>query len=485
MALTVNTNVASLNAQRNLGASQGTLSKSLQRLSSGLRINSAKDDAAGLAISNRMSSQIRGLNQAVRNANDGISLAQTAEGALGEATNILQRIRELSIQSANDSNSSSDRQSLQQEVAQLQQELNRIADSTTFSGKKLFDGTFTAQKFHVGSEANETISFSIKNTRADQIGSNTITTGGTITAATTAAADKSAGNNVANATLAISGPLNTTAENVSVTANDSARTIAAAVNGKSGLTGVEADARTTATLESVGSAGSVSFNLYGSNSSAVVITAAISDTSDLSGLADAINARSASTGITAISNGNNISLANEDGYDIAVENYAGGQISLKGASGSAVQLTGGGSTDTSVVGGTVTFKSSEAFSVSGGSGSELALSNSGASALSDVAAINISTQTGANSALDVIDGAVSYIDDVRGRLGAVQNRFESTIANLQSVSENVAAARSRIVDADFASETASMTKAQILQQAGVAMLAQANQLPQAALSLLQ
>jgi flagellin len=485
MALTVNTNVASLNAQRNLGNSQGVLNRSLQRLSSGLRINSAKDDAAGLAISNRMSSQIRGLNQAVRNANDGISLAQTAEGALGEATNILQRIRELSIQSANDSNSTSDRQSLQQEVSQLQQELNRIADSTTFSGKKLFDGSFTAQKFHVGSEANETISFSIKNTRADAIGSNQVAgsaAAGSMQDAIDSATSLGASTNaVANQTLTMSGALGS--DTFAVTAGMTAKEIADGVNTKTATTGVEADARTVVTMDGLSANGTVTFNLFGSNTTDVQISASVT-TTDLSNMADAINSRTASTGITAVSNGNTITLTNEDGYDIGVESFTGANINFKGAEGTASVLTSGG-TNSSMAGGQVTFKASESFSVATSAGTTLLTAASVSSTLQDVASIDISTQTGANAALDSVDAAVSYIDDVRGRLGAVQNRFESTIANLQSVSENVAAARSRIVDADFAAETANMTKAQILQQAGVAMLAQANQLPQAALSLLQ
>ena len=497
--LSVNTNLASLNAQNNLGKSQGMLAQSLQRLSSGLRINSAKDDAAGLAISNRMTSQVNGLNQAVRNANDGISLAQTAEGALAESTNILQRIRELSVQSANDSNSSTDRASLQDEVSQLQQEINRIADSTTFNGKALFDGSFTAQKFQVGAEANETISFSIKATTATDIGNNTVTTDGTITAATTAAASlggAASGNNNAGATLAISGPLNTSAESVTVTALDSAATIASSINAVSSTTGVEADARTVATLDGAVGTGAVSFNLYGTNSfgtskDPVTINATISDITDLSGLADAINSRSASTGITATSNGSSVELVSEAGDDIGIEDWSGNTIDMTGImadgseSGAGVTLGGATTTDSSVVGGYVTLKSSQAFSVSGGTGATISLSNSGASDLTSVADIDISTQAGANSALDTVDGALAYIDDVRGRLGAVQNRFDSTIANLQSVAENVTTARSRITDADFAMETANLTKAQILQQAGVAMLSQANQLPQVALSLLK
>ena len=285
MALTINTNVASLNAQRNLGNSQGALAKSMQRLSSGLRINSAKDDAAGLGISDRMTSQIRGINQAVRNANDGISVAQTAEGAMGEITNILQRMRELTIQSANDSNSASDRESLQSEVDELISEIDRIADTTEFNESKLLDGTGGTLTFQVGA----------RGTSNDQI--------------------------------------------------------------------------------------------------AISLAALDMNTNVLSGSGMTIGAIDIGSGF-------------------------------------------------------------------GGAASEVA------------------------SVLNAIDGAIATVDTARGTLGAVQNRFESTIANLSNIAENVTAARSRILDADVAQETSNMTKYNILQQAGVSILAQANQAPQLALSLL-
>lgn len=280
MAIVINTNVASLNAQRNLTKTQSDLSTSMQRLSSGLRINSAKDDAAGLAISDRMTSQIRGLNQAARNANDGISMAQTAEGALQETTNLLQRMREIAVQAANDTNTSDDRQSLNAEFAQLQSEIDRIANNTQFNSQNLLDGTFdssgtgTAAVFHVGANANQTIS---------------------------------------------------------------------------------------------------------------------------------------------------VSVAQADAATLAV----------------------------------------------------------------DSASIDVTSRANANTAIGTIDTAIGSIDVVRGDLGAIQSRMESTIANLTNVAENLSASRSRIMDADVAMETSAMTRANILQQAGVSVLAQANQTPQLALSLLQ
>jgi flagellin len=262
MAMTINTNIAALNAQRNLGRTQGALNKSLQRLSSGLRINSAKDDAAGLAISNRMGAQIRGLDQAARNANDGISVAQLAEGAMQESTNLLQRIRELSIQSANASNSGTDRSSLQAEVNQLQQELDRIASTTTFNGLAILDGSFQNQSFHVGSEANQTISVSITSVAASDlamysyVGANDDADQGTGSTTTMNAALQD--NTIAAQTLTING---TNSETVSVTANWSASQVAGAINEQTASTGVTASATTTATIQTLGSNGDITFNL--------------------------------------------------------------------------------------------------------------------------------------------------------------------------------------------------------------------------------
>jgi len=283
MALYVNTNTSSLNAQNNLMKSGNTLDTAYQRLSSGMRINSAADDAAGLQISNRLTSQVNGLNQAVRNANDGISLAQTAEGALDETTNMLQRMRTLAIQSANGSNTDEDRVALQQEMAQLATEINRVATTTTFGGQNLLDGTYTGQ-FQVGADANQTISFSLSSANTVQAG--------------------------------------------------------------------------------------MGFNVSG-------MTSVVTSTS-----------------------------------------------------------------------------------------------------------VSITTAANAQSMIGIVDNMIAAVDSKRAELGAVQNRFSSTISNLSNIAENVSAARSRIRDTDFAQETASLTSAQILQQASSTLLAQANQRPQTALSLL-
>ena len=745
MGLTINTNVMSLNAQRNLGTSQSQLAKSMQRLSSGLRINSAKDDAAGLGISDRMTSQIRGLNQAVRNSNDGISLAQTAEGALQETTNILQRMRELAVQSANDTNSASDRSSLQAEVNQLKQEMTRIAETTQFNGKNLLDGTLTSAQFQVGANANQTISFGINSARSADLGNNSLTTnndvgieaatysaaaistsstsgagtgglaaanlttartnalaaqnitftlsdGSTGTAALTAGmsavaakgeidtatgatstatyssnavtvdftmgtwdstgpadtlslsingtafsltatgagqagfntdlsnaiagwntansgttgvtlsatgndltitsttgynvelsgltlangaattatytgansvtgtltdganasafvqrasatyafatsdgvvsatssgsvlgvtageeglggiglTSASGNNNVGAQTLTVVGKEGS--QTVDITAGDTAAVVAQKVNAVSSDTGVTATARTQATLSNLSNDGSVSFTLQGTNTSAISINATVL-ADDLTNLVTAINEQSGNTGITATLSADKASIALEQssGYNIRIADFehsgavtdtlgGGTEVSqsmkISGTEGAGTTLYDGGTTaegsqfDSTVVGGEVSFSSSAGFNVTssvdstGQSLFNTAANGANVSTLQSIDNIDITSVEGAANAIKSIDGAIMQIDNMRGDLGAVQNRFESTIANLSNVAENLSAARSRILDADIAQETSNMTKQNILQQAGVSILAQANQAPQLALSLL-
>jgi len=718
MALTINTNIASLNAQRNLGRSQIDLNESMQRLSSGLRINSAKDDAAGLAISDRMTSQITGLNQAVRNSNDGISLAQTAEGALQEGTNILQRMRELAVQSANDTNSASDRQSLQAEVNQLKQELSRIAETTTFNGRQLLDGTMSNAQFQVGANANQTISFGIASAKSTDLGNNNLTTnnaggieaatytqravttdysagadsftiaaadgtetpvaagldaaafltnlqsaglsgasassysnevvinlsglsgggsGGAITlqyaasggaadtftfnvasGATTATGTASGtgvnsgidytfdagtntltlsstnGSNIDLGNLAFTGtaagtvafteadgdPASYTANTaigysqradatyafaatddiasitstgaslgvdagveglggtgladlegtngynnvgaqtltvaggngfaqVEVNAGDSAAKIAAGVNATAADTGVTASANTVATISDLSANGSLSFDLQGTNTSPVTINATVL-ANDLTNLVSSINDQAGNTGIFATLSADKASVVLEQsaGYDIKVSNFehsaavtgsATGTETMKltGNQGGGTILTDGGSLtedaqlDSAVVGGEVKFNSSSGFNVTSSVAADAqslfaaAADGANVSTLNSINNVDITTVEGAGLAIEAVDGALAQIDTIRGNLGAVQNRFESTIANLSNVSENLSSARSRILDADIAMETSNMTKQNILQQAGVSILAQANQAPQLALSLLQ
>lgn len=487
MALGINTNIPSMNAQRSLVGSQEKLNTSIQRLTTGLRINSAKDDAAGLAISDRMTAQIKGLNQAVRNSNDGISLAQTAEGALQESTNILQRMRELAVQSANDTNTGTDRTSLQKEVGQLQQELNRIANTTSFNGKKLLDGTFSAQKFQVGANADQTISVSMGNAQASKIGAQQMNTASAAFGVTASGST----NAVTSGSLIVNGSVGS--KTVNVTAGIEARDLAAKVNEVTSETGVTARAKTDAYLE-VSATGAVSFDLSGQNSTGVTISTSVSDKNDLTDLAAAINDVAGKTGVTArLAEGDKskIILENSDGYDISLAGKASSTADIKISAAKvdgSIETTGAqtissGSTSGATVGGKVTYESGKSFSITTSGGTNAV--TAGASTLSDVGSVDISTQSGSNKALSVLDKALAFIDDLRADLGAVQNRFSSTISNLQNVAENVTGARSRIQDTDFAAETANLSKSQILQQAGIAMLSQANQSQQNVMSLLR
>ncbi len=715
MAQTINTNVSSLNAQRNLNTSQSALATSLQRLSSGLRINSAKDDAAGLAISDRMTSQIRGLNQAARNANDGVSLAQTAEGGLAEVASNLQRIRELAVQSANATNSSSDRASLNAEVTQLLAEIQRVATSSQFNGQNILDGTFTAAQFQVGANANQVITASTGNAQTSAIGayqynntssavSGTALASGDLTingvnvgTSTSGSADTivNAINSVTNQTsvtatatssiIATGSPLgkqdlasgdlvingtNIGAVTGSYTLATQGANIAAAINLKTSTTGVTASSNTTTgaltlssstgktititsgsdagaskilnatglggvsassvaateeitlngtkavglgTLAAFGSVvdgqaftvgaktyefivGGTTGNLNGSN---VVIggwtdqltlntqtLAAINNTVNGSGNDVAATSTNATTNVTitnkflgketavaanssefmsggsvtglvvgvqtagagitagetliidgttytftkAASSGNGVSLtqtgtnaaalvlaaaaltsaitagnlANTTDVTAATDGISKVTVtaSIKGTPGDAVTAATGTATGvlkavvgagvagadaartTSTTYGIISLTSNASYTVAGNNSANAGLSTA-SSTLNAASAIDISSVAGANSAISVVDGALSQIATVRGSMGALQNRFSSVVSSLTASSENLSAARSRIQDADFAAETASLTRNQILQQAGIAMLAQANALPNQVLTLLR
>ena len=496
MASTINTNINSLNAQRNLSSSQASLSVSMQRLSSGLRINSAKDDAAGLSISDRMTSQIRGSTQAARNANDGISLAQTAEGALGSAGTILQRVRELAVQSANATNSASDRAALNSEVGQLTSELDRIAKTTQFNGQNLLDGSFGSASFQVGANANQTITATTANFSTSKYGNNRI---GSVVAATAGAAgDLVTGSTAgANASTAVAGSGSTIAGNsvvvngalgsatVTVTAGDSAKMVAANINAKSGTTGVSATARTEIDMTALGT-GSFSMDVTSDNGTAVTVSFSTSgNTAD--GLAAAITAfndKASQTGVTAKLNtaGTGVTLTNASGNDIVITNKAG---SSGAATIGAVSTAAGSSTR---VTGAVTLDSDKTFGISNtasAAGVGYFTNATSSSQLQAANTLDVSTVDAATRTLSTVDAALSAVNSQRASFGALQSRFETTISNLATTSDNLSASRSRIQDADFAAETANLSRSQILQQAGTAMVAQANQLPQGVLALLR
>nr|WP_211165560.1 flagellin [Pseudoalteromonas arctica] len=463
--ISVNTNVSSLNAQRNLSQSGSDLATSMERLSSGMRINSAKDDAAGLQISNRLTSQVNGLAVAQRNANDGISMAQTAEGAMSESTSILQRMRELALQSANGSNSDSDRDALQKEVTALQTELTRIADTTSFGGQQLLDGDFGTTKFQIGSNANETISMTLNNVGADAIGNNVVEGAGTVLGAAGAAESLTAAlGDVTGGTFGVVGfP---TTSDITIAADVGAKTIASQIN-NAGF-GVEAEAVLTSTISTLDSDSDGTLVIGDSQ------FALASFGGDIDKLATAMN----KVGIEA-------SVENSV-LTFTAKNVDGAEIT--GASAGTASLGGVAAAGAASVTSELKLSSGEDFVVRGAALNELfgggVAATGGASTLNAISDMSITTQSGAQDALAAIDGAIAAIDSQRADLGAIQNRFDHTISNLANISENVSASRSRIQDTDFATETAEMTKNQILQQAGTSILSQANQLPQTALSLL-
>ena len=477
MGLYINTNVASLNAQRNLTNSTSSLSRSFQRLSSGLRINGAKDDAAGLAISNRLTAQIRGLNQAVRNTNDGISLAQTAEGALGETQNILQRVRELSVQSANDTNSASDRESLQAEVEQLTAEINRIGETTTFNNNKILDGSFLGASFHVGANSRETITVNVADGRATSLGRQARNDGSVV----------SAGVSIASGSLAVNGVSirGTVAadDTVSTTLNDgSAVAKAAAINDSTKFTGVRAIVNKSEDGNNAditnGVLNSVDF-IKVNGETITGITVQNGDADDT--LVNAINAVADKTGVIAsLNDASQLVLTAQDGRNIEVTASTVAAASITGLNSevTAGSITLQAERQVTINNGTANINSGTGFGT--GQGEFIY----GVNNANTVSTIDITSREGANLAIDIADVAIGQVSSIRADLGAVQNRLESTINNLNATAENLSAARSRILDADFASETAQFTRNQIIQQAGVSVLAQANQQPQVALSLL-
>jgi len=498
MAQVINTNIASLNAQRNLNTSQSSLSTSLQRLSTGLRINSAKDDAAGLAIADRMTSQIRGLNQASRNANDGISMAQTAEGALSSAGDILQRVRELAVQSSNASNSSSDRQALQKEVNALTSELDRIATSTQFNGQNLLDGTLGTSNFQVGANANQLISITSANFRTASYGNNRTAGDGPAAKAGASVAAASA-LALTGSSATVNGYLGSSSA-ITITAGDSASKTAASINAQTAKTGVTATASTQANLNMVSST-AYSLAITGDNATAVNVSFTIgagTGASDYASAISAFNAVSSQTGITAEFDAanNGLKLSNASGSTIGIENKStltaadvtlAGYTTTGGLSATAtVTDSATAATAFGAVVGSIKLDSQQSFSVTDtGAVAATDFGIGGSSLLKTVASLDVTSFDNAQAALAIVDSALAAVSSQRASYGAVQNRFENTVANLQTSSENLSASRSRIQDTDFAAETANLTRAQILQQAGTAMLAQAKALPQNVLSLLQ
>ncbi|HEX9453435.1 MAG TPA: flagellin [Candidatus Binatia bacterium] len=468
MSLIINTNISALTAQRNLTRAQSGLEKSIQRLSTGLRINGAVDDAAGLAISDRLTTQVRGLNQAVRNANDGVSALQTADGSLNEVSNLLQRARELSVQSANDSNSSSDRSSLQAEVSSILSELDRLASTVQFNSRKLLDGTFQNAQFQIGANAFETVSFSISSVNTADLGAKTLKGASVSSTSFTGLTSSS--------TLTVNGI------SVTVGAQTSIEGVINAINNQSGDTKATAvkNAQTVVTdtgfiaLTTAGAVQTLTLN-------GVAIALSTGNADANSTFIATVNGFSNQTGVVAATNSVGITFTRSSGGTIAL-----GETTASVGVGDSVASTAARSFN---AGFTLSVDLDKTLSVvSSATGDVLGFTTGVVSTTATANRINglsISNVSGANDAIQTIDFGLSQLSRIRGSIGAVQNRFVSAISSLSVASENLSAARSRIQDADVAQETAELTRTQILIQAGVSVLSKANELPSVALKLLQ
>ena len=496
MPQVINTNMASLSAQRALNTSQSGVQTALERLSSGLRINGAKDDAAGLAISERFTSQIRGLNQAARNANDASSLAKTAEGAMAEVTNNLQRIRELAVQSANGSNSATDRTALQSEVTQLVAEIDRVANQTNFNGIKLLDGSYAAQSFQVGANAGETIAIgsiaSVKSTDVGQYSGVTLSNQALTATATGSAGSGNDTSAIQQVTLTYS-DASTEVLALGSVAED-AKAIANAFNALNRGFTATADANSVAGTTSAATAsGNTTTLTLTLNDVAFTVAGTTNLVSNRTNLVSAVNATTGSHGVTATDDGTKVNFAAADGRNITISAaFALGAGTVMAAQdyGLAADGTYGSTYDVAYrAPGVDSFGKTVSSFIGSGSGTSTDLNRISRQTVAQVGAalsgVDITTASGATTALNTLDAALSSVNTSRASLGAFQSRFDSVYANLQVASENASAARSRIVDADFATETAALTRGQILQQAGIAVLAQANAAPQNVLSLLQ
>ncbi|MGR5370137.1 flagellin [Photobacterium damselae] len=528
MAITINTNVTAMTAQRNLNSASNSVADSMAKLSSGLRINSAKDDAAGLQISNRLTNQSNGLNVAVRNANDGVSMAQTAEGAMQESSKIMERMRELALQSANGSNSDKDREAMQKEMGQLQEEMNRIADTTSFGGQNLLDGSFKTKDFQIGANSNETQSLGLMDVSSHALGRSYTSVADAAANATT---EFTGGINTSPETLTLD--LGGTAHKIDVTRDMTAEDLQNKLNNIDGVSNIEVEINEGDELVPAKDAvaaetrlenltGKMTLNVAGID---IAIDTSTEDHNSAEKLVSVINTnlqggsadQKAITASLDEKTGEIVLTGKADGtgtVDVSA-NFSGesaadaddaqtGSVTIKGAttvehkntdiglaadSANAAVTGGAGSEATAEVGAKFQISLANAKFDTGittynlNSEGEEAV-NTGTVTTESVASLDLSTQEGAQNAIDVLDSAMEQIDSKRAEIGAFQNRMNHTMSNLVNINENVAASNSRIKDVDFASETVNMTKGQILQQAGTSILAQAKQIPQSALSLL-
>ncbi len=474
----INTNISAMAAQSSLRKTGLNQDTAMERLSTGIRINNAKDDAAGLAISTRMTANIRGISAAIRNANDGISLTQTAEGSLSAIGDNLQRIRELAVQSANTGNSSSDRSALNAEATQLVAEIDRVASNTAFNGIKLLDGSFQNQSLQVGAgnDTNDRINISISNAKASSLG---VGSGSSYSTTTTS-------NAVTSAAIATAGSVTINGFNVGATVSDgvsssgdtaSAISKAAAINAITGQTGVTAVVGATTVTATATSATATTFTL-GINGVTVTGTTDATAKGAASSIAAAINAVSSQTGVVASVDAGAtgaFTLTAADGRNVAITTTSAGSSGLTAATNyGKLSLTSSQSSGITV-GGTA----------AAAVGATTAYTAATATAGAGVSSIDLTTVAGAQSALSTLDKAINTVTDSRAAMGGYQNRLAATISNLETTSVNISASRSRILDTDYAKETTNLAKAQIITQAATAMLAQANQSAQSVLALLK
>jgi flagellin len=499
MTLAIRSNISSLNAQRNLALQNAARDLTVQRNSSGQRINSAKDDAAGLAISSRLTSKVRGYTQATRNVNEAISFSLTADAGLQSAANVLQRIRQLTVQAGNSAISKSDRASLQSEITSLITEIQGVTDASRFNNKKLLDGSQGAVNFLVGSTANDALSISLSSIAPTDIGQRTLASNrsqGDVTISTAIAGSATntfAGNGLLAQTLTISGGTSTaavTGAGLQLAAGATAKEVAGAINGFTDKTGVTAVATTTATLSNFVNIGAVRFNLFGKNTGAVAITGNISDTHNLSSLASVINSKSGQTGITAAADRNgNLVLTEASGNDIGIKSQDGvgeglNSVLFRGAdvvtaagatvAGAALSIGDASGANTVQTGGSISLSGTTDYVFSTTAAGSLFKTAAAVSTFTALAEIDLSTAEGTSDALKTIDSAILSVNKNIGTIGSVQNRLDKIVSQLQDQTGAADSARSRISDTDYATETTRLTRAAILQQAATSVMTQAN-----------
>ena len=493
----INSDYMSQMVLQSLTKTDADMTRAMQRLSTGKRINNAGDDAAGLSIASKLKAQVNGLNAAMKNASDAIAMVGTIEGALEESTDILQRMRTLAVQASSDTNTGTDRAYLQDEVNQLANELNRISNNTEFNSQKLLDGTFTDKVIQIGAAGGQVLRLGVASTDAGTLGTYQInsTNESLGTQLATQASAVAAVNNLLSsaADYVVKGSFGTITATVDAGAD--ARDVASAFNIISGTTGVLAQAVTRGQL-SFNAAATYTFTLQGKSSSASTVTATITATNDLTSIKDAINAVSGATGITAAltTDKAGINIVQTEGYDVILGDLAGGTAFYQSMDRDENLDTTGGkrtllaaTTDSGALLGQVTLSSHQAFTVTPGNAANHFSANTSeqSSSIANISNISLVTKTGATNSLAVIDGALSMISEIRSAMGAADNRLKSTVDNLSNIAVNAQASLSKIEDANFAEETSGLTKAQILQQASTAMLAQANKGKQGMLQLIQ